>query len=98
MKKILILILLIVGNVTFSQKIEFIEKNDTQQKPKNKLFVYIFQETDLTTSKFVAKVKSIGKLNEIYSIFQKLENAVQKLERMHFGLKIFRNSIIILRN
>ena len=78
-KKILLLILLIIGNVTFSQKIEFLEKNDTLQKPKDKLFVYIFEETDLTTSKFVAKVKSTGKLNEIYSIFQKLENAVQQI-------------------
>lgn len=88
-KKILILILLIVGNVTFSQKIEFIEKSDTLQKPKDKLFVYIFAETDLITSKFVAKVKSTGNLNEIYAIFQKLENAVQKIGANSFRFENF---------
>lgn len=89
-KKILLLILLIIGNVTFSQKIEFLEKNDTLQKPKDKLFVYIFEETDLTTSKFVAKVKSTGKLNEIYSIFQKLENAVQQIGANSFKFENFK--------
>jgi hypothetical protein len=90
MKKTLILILLIVGNLSFCQKVEFIEKSDTIQKPKDKLFVYIFPETDLTTSKFVAKVKSTGNLNEIYSIFQKLENAVQKIGANAFRFDSFK--------
>jgi hypothetical protein len=89
MKKVLILILLIVGNATFSQKIEYIEKNDTLQKPIDKIFVYIFPETDLTTSKNVAKIKSTGKLNEVHSIFQNLENAAQKIGANAFRFENF---------
>jgi hypothetical protein len=79
MKKIIFLLLIIIGNISYSQEIEFLEKNDTIEKPKDELFVFISQETDLSNSKFVAKVKSRGKLNDLSSLFQKIKNEVQKI-------------------
>jgi hypothetical protein len=89
MKKLIFLLLIIVGNASYSQKIEFIEKNDTIEKPKDKLFVFICQETDTSNSKFVAKVKSIGKLSDLSSLFQKIKNEVQKIGANSFKFESF---------
>jgi hypothetical protein len=89
MKKLIVVLLIIVGNITYSQKIEFLERNDTIEKPKEKLFVFICPETDLTTSKLVAKIKATGNINDVFSLFQTIKNEVQKIGANAFRFEDF---------
>ncbi len=90
MKKIIILLLVFIWNFSYSQTIEYIEKKDTIEKPKQQQFIYIFQETNLTNSKYVAKVKSTGKLKNISLMFEKLKNDVQKIGANSFKFESFK--------
>ena len=59
MKKILLL-LLFVSNGFYAQTIHILEKGDTLQKPKYQQFIYLSDSTDISSAKFVAKIKSRG--------------------------------------
>lgn len=89
MKKLIIVLIIFVGNITYSQKIEFLERNDTIEKPKEKLFVFLCPETDLTTSKLVAKIKATGNINDVFSLFQTIKNEVQKIGANAFKFENF---------
>ena len=58
MKKLVFLLLIIICNVSYSQKIEFLERNDITEKPKEKLFVFLCSETNLTDSKLVSEQRN----------------------------------------
>ena len=69
MKKIIVVLMIIVVNITYSQKIEFLERYDTLENTKEKLFVFLCPETDLTNSKLVAKVKATGNINDVFLLY-----------------------------
>ena len=79
MNKIFIIFTLIFVNFTFCQEVEFITKNDTLNVNKDDYFGYLFQETDLSKAKLVAKVKGTGKINSISEIFNKLKKITIKI-------------------
>jgi hypothetical protein len=89
MKKLIFVLMIIVGNITYSQKIEFLERLDTLEKPKEKLFVFLCPETDLTKSKLVAKIKATGTMNDVFSLFQKIKHEVQKIGANSFRFENF---------
>lgn len=91
MKKLIVLLLTIISNYCYSQKIEFLERNDTIEKPKEKLFVFLCSETDLTDSKLVAKIKATGNRNDIFLLFQTIKNEVQKIGANSFRFESFKN-------
>ncbi|MEN9981734.1 MAG: hypothetical protein RL542_1521 [Bacteroidota bacterium] len=89
MKKIIVVLMIIVVNITYSQKIEFLERYDTLENTKEKLFVFLCPETDLTNSKLVAKVKATGNINDVFLLFQTIKNEVQKIGSNSFKLEKF---------
>jgi len=90
MKKKFTLLVLITSCYLYSQKIEFITKNDTLEKPEYQQFIYLCEATDLTTLKLVAKVKSTGSLNNIALLFENLKNETQKLGANAFRFENFK--------
>ena len=80
MNKILILIILLITNISFSQEIvELISKNDTLNKNTDDYFGYLFQETNLEQAKLVAKVRGKGQLNRFSEIFNKIKKMTTKI-------------------
>jgi hypothetical protein len=79
MGKIIIILALIFFNFSFCQEVEFISKSDTLNINKDDYFGYLFQETDLSKAKLVAKVKGKGKINNISEIFNKLKRVTTKI-------------------
>jgi len=80
MNKILILIIILISNISFSQEIvEIISKNDTLNKNKDDYFGYLFQETNLEQAKLVAKVRGKGKLSRFTEVFNKMKKATSKI-------------------
>jgi len=90
MKKTFILLVLFISCSLYSQKIEFITKNDTLQKPAYQQFIYLCEATELTTLKLVAKVKSTGSLKNIALLFEKLKSETQKLGANAFRFESFK--------
>lgn len=89
MKKLVFLLLIIICNVSYSQKIEFLERNDITEKPKEKLFVFLCSETNLTDSKLAAKIKVTGKSNDTFRLFQTIKNEAQKIGSNAFKFEKF---------
>lgn len=79
MNKIIVILTLIFFNSSFCQDVEFISKNDTLNINKDDYFGYLFQETDLSKAKLVAKVRGKGKINNISEIFNKLKKVTTKI-------------------
>ena len=78
MKKIL-LFLLFVSNGFYAQTIQILEKGDTLQKPKYQQFIYLSDSTDISSAKFVAKIKSRGSLKHTTNLYYFIRNEAQRL-------------------
>ncbi|WP_309613287.1 hypothetical protein [Flavobacterium sp.] len=79
MKKVIILFLLFFSYSSQAQTIEFLEKGDTLQKPKYQQFIYLCDSTDISTAKFVAKIKSRGSLKHTTNLYHFIKYEAQKL-------------------
>lgn len=79
MKKIFVLFILCYINTSYAQSIEFLEKGDTLQKPKYQQFIYLCDSTDISSAKFVAKIKSRGSLRHTTNLYYFIKNEAQKL-------------------
>lgn len=90
MKQFLILLCCIYGGLVHSQEIEYLEKNDTLQKPKYIQFIYISDSTNLSTTKYVAKVKATGSLRNVTNLFLFLKAEAQKIGANSFRVDSFK--------
>ncbi len=80
MNKFLIVVILLITNISFSQEIvEIIAKNDTLNKNKDDYFGYLFQETNLEQAKLVAKVRGKGKLSRFTEVFNQIKKKTSKI-------------------
>lgn len=89
MKNLLILTVLLLANLANSQKVEFIEKNDTIQKPKWQQFVYLFPETNKSNAILVSKVKVTGNIKNITAMFETIKSETQKIGSNAFVVENF---------
>ncbi len=89
MKNLLILTLIFVSSLANAQKVDFISKNDTVQKPKSQQFVFLFAATNIADAIFVAKIKSSGNLKNIMTLFESLKSATQKIGANAFVVEGF---------
>ena len=92
MKRILILFCCIYGDLAYSQKVEFLEKNDTLEKPKYEQFIYISDNTDLSALKYVAKLKAKGNLKNVTNLFIILQMEAQKMGANCFKFESFKTT------
>lgn len=62
-----LLILLFTINVISAQKVkvDFIIKNDSLPKREKNNFTYLDLNTDITTAKYIGRVRSVGKANDV---------------------------------
>lgn len=88
MKKIF-LFLLFVSNGFYAQTIEILEKGDTLQKPKYQQFIYLCDSTDISTAKFVAKIKSHGSLKHTTNLYYFIRNEAQRLGANSYRFESF---------
>lgn len=89
MKKILILIILFSSKSFYAQTIELLEKADTLQKPKYQQFIYLSDSTDISSSKFVAKIKSRGSLKHTTNLYYFIKNEAQRLGANSYRFESF---------
>lgn len=90
MKKLIIALLLFSAGMARAQKIEFLEKNDTLQKPKWQQFIFLSENTDVSKSIFVAKAKATGSLKNITPLFELIRSETQNLGANSFRFESFR--------
>jgi len=90
MKQTLITLCLIYCSLTYAQKVEFLEKNDTIQKPKYQEFVYISDKTDSSKSIYVAKIKAVGSLKNIASLYLVIKGQAQNIGANSFKIESFK--------
>ncbi len=67
------LLLVIIPNLR-AQRVEFISKGDTLQKPDYQQFIYISDSTDVSNSIFVGKAKCIGELKNVIALFESIRS------------------------
>jgi len=75
-----------------SQTIEFIKKNDTLQRPKLQEFIYLFEDTVVSKSIFVAKIKATGSQKTPSHLFEKIKKAAQKIGSNTFKFESFKKT------
>lgn len=90
MKQILILLCCIYGGLAYSQEVEFLEKNDTLQKPKYQQFIYIGDNTNISSSIYVAKIKATGSLRNVSNLFLILKSEAHKIGANSFKVESFK--------
>ena len=90
MKRILVLVFFIYSGLLYSQKLEFIEKRDTLQKPKYQQFIFISDKTDISESIFVAKIKSTGSLKKVSDLYLMIKDAAQRKGANSFKFESFK--------
>lgn len=90
MKRLLLLLLLLTQNTIFSQTIEFLEKKDSIENPKYKQFIFLSKETDISESRFIAKVKSTGNLKNVTQLYDKIKNELQNYGANSFKFESFK--------
>ena len=90
MKFILILLCCIYGGLAYSQGVEFLEKNDTIEKPKYQEFIYISENTDISAVKYVAKIKATGGLHNVTGLFLVLKSEAQQYGANSFKVDSFK--------
>ena len=73
----------------YSQNIQFVEKNDTLEKPKYQQFIYITENTSLVKSKQVAKIKVTGSLKDVANLFLTIKREAQKIGANSFKFESF---------
>lgn len=88
-KKIVLALLLNSTLFMYSQNIQFIEKNDTLEKPKYQQFIYITENTSLVKSKQVAKIKVTGSLKDVANLFLTIKREAQKIGANSFKFESF---------
>lgn len=91
MKVLQFLMIIWIGAV-YGQKVEFLEKGDTIQKPEYQTFVYIDDKTDLSGSIFVGKIKSSGKLGDVSELFNSIKSEAQRVGATAFRVESFRKT------
>jgi hypothetical protein len=91
MKKIS-LFLLFICQISYSQTIEFLTKNDTLQKPKYQEFIYINDATDTVGSIKVARIKASGGFENPTQLFLKIKSESQKLGANSFRFNEFKKN------
>ncbi|HNP33650.1 MAG TPA: hypothetical protein PKN96_10185 [Flavobacterium sp.] len=79
MKKLLLFFLLSVYGNFYSQTIQVLEKGDTLQKPKYHQFIYLSDSTDISSAKFVARIKARGSLKHTTNLYYFIRNEAQRL-------------------
>lgn len=88
-KRILLFLSLIYCGLVYSQKVVFLEKNDTIEKPKYQNFIFISDSTDISESKYVAKIKSIGSLKNVINLYLIIKHEAQKIGANSFKIESF---------
>jgi hypothetical protein len=78
MRKLLPLFLLASALVS-AQKVTFIEKNDTLQKPEYQEWIFLTDSTDLSESVKVATIKSVGSLKNPLAMVKAIRPEALKL-------------------
>ena len=79
MKKKLLLFILFISNGFYAQSIEILQKGDTLQKPKYHQFICLSDSTDVSSAKFVAKIKARGNLRHTTNLYYFIRNEAQRL-------------------
>ena len=79
-KLIFLLTFLFAFNFSFSQKldVEFIIKNDSLPKKERRDFIYLNKETDISTARYIGRVKASCKLKEMKFAIIFLQDKAQK--------------------
>ena len=90
MKQILILLCCLYGGLAYSQEIKILEKGDTLQKPKYVQFIYIADNTDISSSIYVAKIKATGSLRNVTNLFLFINAEAQKMGANCFKFESFK--------
>ncbi|WP_264521238.1 hypothetical protein [Flavobacterium sp. N1994] len=85
MKKNLLLVLLFLANSFYAQTVTFLEKGDTIRKPNYQQFIYLSDSTDISSAKFVAKIKARGSLKHTTNLYYFIRNEAQR-----FGANAYR--------
>ena len=77
---LLIFLLLTAANSLFSQKlnVEFIIKNDSLPKKEKRNFIYINKEIDVSTAKYIGRLRSSSKAKEMQFALIFLQQKAQK--------------------
>ena len=86
------LFLLFICQISYSQTIEFLTKNDTLQKPKYQEFIYINDATDTIGSIKVARIKASGGFENPTQLFLKIKSESQKLGANSFRFNEFKKN------
>jgi len=81
--------LLLFLGFAYGQKVEFLVKGDSLQKPEYQVFVYVDDKTDLSNSVFVGKVKSSGKLDDVSQLFNSIKSEAIKVGATSFRFESF---------
>jgi len=74
-RAVLVFLLLLLTNITFSQRVEIIQQSDLKNLPEGKKFAFIEPTTDTSNIKFVA------------TIFAKDKNRKSNIESMYFAIR-----------
>lgn len=79
MRKILVLFLLFVSHSFYAQTVTILQKGDTLQKSKYQQFIYLSDSTDISSAKFVAKIKARGSLKHTTNLYYFIRNEAQRM-------------------
>lgn len=73
-----------------AQKVDFITKGDTLQKPEYQQLIYISDSTDVSNSIFVGKAKCVGELKNVISLFNSIRSKALEYGANSFKFESFR--------
>ncbi len=90
--KYLLLLTVFMSFASKAQKVEFLEKADTIQKPEYQIFIYIDDKTDLSGVVYVGKIKASGQLKDVSSLFNSIKTSAQKVGATAFKFESFRKT------
>lgn len=90
MKKYLALLILLLSYSLKAQTIEYLQKGDTLQKPAYQQFIYICDSTDISNSKFVARIKATGGLKHTTNLYYIIKDAAQSKGANAYKFESFR--------
>ncbi|RZJ69720.1 hypothetical protein [Flavobacterium sp.] len=90
--KYLLLLTLFASFAAKSQKVVFLEKADTIQKPEYQIFIYIDDKTDLADVVYVGKIKATGELKDVSGLFNSIKASAQKVGATAFKFESFQKT------
>lgn len=73
-------------------KVEFIIKNDSLPKKEKNNFTYLHSQTDISTAKYIGRIKATSKFNEISLIFPYISDLAKKKGANSFKFIDFKNA------